>query len=116
MKRIIIFCLVLMPTVALVFCANKDPQAQLAIQIVKDSPITRLGFGPTIEQYYSSYKDLEWTAEKTTEDVYVVTLIISMRKENYNDNYAEWEVNVKKRDISWPRIGVIKDGKRVHIF
>lgn len=88
----------------------------MAIQIVKDSSIIRLGFGPTIEQYYSSYKDLEWKAEKKMEDLYVVTLTISMRGENYNDNYAEWEVNVRTRDISWPRIGVMRDGKKVPLL
>ncbi len=37
----------------LVFCTNQDPQASLAIQIVKDSPITRIkGFGQTVEQYF----------------------------------------------------------------
>ena len=57
MKKIIVFCLVLMVT--LVFgcaIAEQDPQANLAIQIVKDSPITRIkGFGQTVEQYFYGY-------------------------------------------------------------
>lgn len=100
MRKIIVFCSVLI--VALVFgCAKEDPQASLAIQIVKGSSITRLGFGPTIEQYFSYKQDLQWKAEKKVEDVYVVTMIDS------SGNYGEWEVNVKTQDISWPSIGMI---------
>lgn len=100
-----------MLVVILVFgCAKGDPQASLAIQIVKDSAITRIrGFGQTVEQYFMAINkhDLQWKAEKKVKNVYVVTMTDSV------SNYAEWEVNVKTQDISWPRIGVIRNGKRV---
>jgi hypothetical protein len=91
-------------------CVKEDPQASLAIQIVKNSPITRMGFGPSIEQYYSYKHDLEWKAAKMAQDVYIVTMTDS------SGNYGEWEVDVTTKHISWPRVGVIKDGKKIPIL
>ena len=99
---------------ALVFgcIAAQDPQANLAIQIVKESPITRMGFGLTVEQYFMAInkQDLKWNAERKVEDVYIVTMTDS------SGNYGEWEVNIKTRDIAWPKLGVIRDRKKVRFL
>lgn len=51
-----------------------------------------------------------WDTEKKAEDVYVITVTGS------NNNYAEWEVNVKNKDISWPSVGMIRGGKKVRLL
>ncbi len=91
-------------------CVKEDPQASLAIQIVKNSSITRLGFGMTVEQYCISINCDTWKAEKKAEDTYVVTVTGS------NNNYAEWEVNVRTQDIAWPKVGVIKNGQKIRLL
>jgi hypothetical protein len=54
--------------------------------------------------------DLRWKAEKKVEDVYMVTMTDSI------GNYGEWEVNIRTQDIAWPKIGVIRDGKKTRLL